>query len=501
MFARARRSTASGLLAALVVLTAFCGAASADVTLAGNTLGFVDSPGAATTLTVADNGIAMTVDNSTGTLAPGTGCLTITTHSVSCPYTLASKPSSIQFDLGDLVDGLTVDNSVSAATTTVARNVGDFAAGLGPVIVDASDPYGTVFGGPAGDFLDGYAVSIDGGGGNDKIQVYGGGGNVNGGEGNDHMDASGSTVSVDYFASEGDDVFIGSSGDDVIVFGWGHDLIFGGPGNDRFYDSGDGSEEPHPASDNDSEIWAGPGDDILTDWSPGILEQAHFDGGPGTDVMTYMTQASTTGIHISMDDIADDGAAGETDHVHQSVEDVGTHPSLGYGQMVNDDVLTGSAANNLLNGKYGNDTIDGAAGDDRLVGDNGADTLKGGPGSDSLEGGSGTDTATYSGASLPVTVSLATTAQQDTIGAGTDTLSSIANLIGGDAGDTLTGSANANVITGGPGSDAIDADGGDDTIHANDGAIDTVNCGSGTADTANVDANDNVSGCETVNIL
>ena len=53
----------------------------------------------------------------------------------------------------------------------------------------------------------------------------------------------------------------------------------------------------------------------------------------------------------------------------------------------------------------------------------------------------GTDTASYVGAVAGVTVALATAAAQNTGGDGTDTLSSIENLIGSSFADTLSGTS------------------------------------------------------------
>ena len=52
-----------------------------------------------------------------------------------------------------------------------------------------------------------------------------------------------------------------------------------------------------------------------------------------------------------------------------------------------------------------------------------------------------------------MTVSLATTTAQNTVGDGTDTLSSIENLIGSGFGDTLTAASGDNTISGGSGND------------------------------------------------
>ena len=59
-----------------------------------------------------------------------------------------------------------------------------------------------------------------------------------------------------------------------------------------------------------------------------------------------------------------------------------------------DNVMTGTAANDVLLGLGGMDTLDGGGGDDILVGDGGIDTLIGNAGDDVLFGGSDGDTLT-----------------------------------------------------------------------------------------------------------
>src|SRR5439155_1849741 len=65
---------------------------------------------------------------------------------------------------------------------------------------------------------------------------------------------------------------------------------------------------------------------------------------------------------------------------------------------------------------------------ENLTGSNYNDTLEGNAGNNVLAGGSGTDTVTYVNASAAVTVNLANTGAQNTIGAGTDTLTGFENL-------------------------------------------------------------------------
>ena len=102
--------------------------------------------------------------------------------------------------------------------------------------------------------------------------------------------------------------------------------------------------------------------------------------------------------------------------------------------------MKGFAGNDILNGDAGDDTLNGGGNNDTLNGGENNDTLIGQDGNDTLSGGSGTDTASYVGAAGGVTVALGTTTAQNTVGDGTDTLSSIENLIGSNFADTLSGS-------------------------------------------------------------
>jgi Ca2+-binding RTX toxin-like protein len=94
----------------------------------------------------------------------------------------------------------------------------------------------------------------------------------------------------------------------------------------------------------------------------------------------------------------------------------------------------------------------------------GNDLLYSGPGNDLLDGGIGIDTASYAHATAGVTVNLSLLGAQNTIGAGTDTLTGIENLIGSNFNDTLTGDNNNNVINGGLGNDVLNGGGGDDLL-------------------------------------
>ncbi|CAN7554886.1 retention module-containing protein [Pseudomonas sp. LjRoot71] len=123
-----------------------------------------------------------------------------------------------------------------------------------------------------------------------------------------------------------------------------------------------------------------------------------------------------------------------------------------------------AAANSTLNGSDGNDILIGNDGNDTLNGGDDNDLLVGGSGNDALNGNADNDTAGYFDAGSGVTVSLALAAQQDTIGAGLDTLNSIENLIGSRFGDTLTGSSGNNSLIGLEGDDILIGNGGADSL-------------------------------------
>jgi hypothetical protein len=162
-------------------------------------------------------------------------------------------------------------------------------------------------------------------------------------------------------------------------------------------------------------------------------------------------------------------------------------------------VITGNSGNNVLDGGGGIDTASyaaagagvavslavagpqatGGAGTDTLIsienltgstlndtltGDGGSNVLSGGAGNDTLDGGGGIDTASYADAATAVTVNLSTIVAQNTVGAGSDTLTGIENLTGSAFNDTLTGNAGNNVLSGGAGDDVFMPSAGSDVL-------------------------------------
>ncbi len=132
--------------------------------------------------------------------------------------------------------------------------------------------------------------------------------------------------------TDGNDVINGTPAGESIYARAGIDVVNGGAGDD--------------------ELDGGPGADVL-------------NGGDGNDVVSY---SGATPVLVTLDAIANDGAAGEGDNVGNDVEDI-------FGAD-GPDKLTGSAKAN---------TIDAGAGDDRVTGGSGKDAIFAGDGDDVVE--------------------------------------------------------------------------------------------------------------------
>ncbi len=77
---------------------------------------------------------------------------------------------------------------------------------------------------------------------------------------------------------------------------------------------------------------------------------------------------------------------------------------------------------------------------------------------------SGNNTITYASATAAVTISLNITTQQNTLGAGLDTITAVENLIGSSFADNLTGNSTYNILDGRAGNDVLRGWSGADTM-------------------------------------
>ncbi len=246
-----------------------------------------------------------------------------------------------------------------------------------------------------------------------------------------------------------DDTFFGLDGIDALSGGAGEDDLAGNDGTDTVYGGADGDEVTGGAGDDDVR---GDGGDDTVDGGNGVdveaggegddqLRQSGFNqfegeetlpngaddisGGPGRDSLEYGEPGSPSfgvglsgrvaPVTVTLDDVANDGAAGEGDNAHSDIEDV-----------------VGGTAN------------------DTLVGDGDANVLSGFDGADTLRGGGGADTLRGLGSRG----GFAPQVEADVTDEGDD-------------------------IDGGAGEDTVDANEGDDKIEAREGTRDTLDCGPG----------------------
>jgi Ca2+-binding RTX toxin-like protein len=288
------------------------------------------------------------------------------------------------------------------------------------------------------------------------------------------------------------DTISGGPGDDLIVGGLLGDVLNGDDGDDKF---------------DDGTIVGSTGADV-------------FNGGLGTDTVSYLGR-TTTGVTVTMDGVdADDGQSSEGDNVKADVENL-------VGTLSVDDI-TGNKLNNVLTGGLAADKLHGEDGNDTFFEEyatNGGDTFEGGAGVDTVDYSHRTATGVWvtmagevanDGAGTLPTRSVGTQALilglEAVASAGTSTeadnvLEDVENVLGSQVADDITGNAEDNSLDGGGGADFLFGGAGDDTLYGGgDLVAETVTLvdwdGDGTAaDAAITDTNDYLYGGEGDDIL
>lgn len=255
------------------------------------------------------------------------------------------------------------------------------------------------------------------------------------------LDLSNVAVSgiVKIVGSAGADTIIGSVGNDVIEGGAGNDILRGGNGDDT--------------------LNAGTGSDQL-------------DGGGGFDIADFTGLTSAVTVDLTAQTVKHSATSNGT-------AIVGIEGVIGGD---GNDVLFGSANADRLTGGAGNDRLEGGDGNDILTGGQGQDIVNGGAGDDVInaltvggtedfiDGGAGIDTLSFAAVNSNLYVDVEFSGSQ---------LTSIENVIGGAASDTLLGTSAANYLVGGSGDDGLHGRGGDDLLEGGAGN-DNLHGGSGT---------------------
>ncbi len=393
-------------------------------------------------------------------------------------------------------------------------------------------------GGGGNDILTGSAAAdiIVGSGGDDSLSGglgddvfrYSGTGNgfdaVNGGGGNDTIIAMANSTTIGLTSITGVEaissggftnvVISGSANADVLNFAGvtltGITKIDGGSGNDTI--TGTSVADIILGSGGDDIINAGDGNDLIQ--FTGTTSGADaIDGGLGIDTVSALANNTIIGI------------SGIT-----NVETItaGAFTGVSIAGSVNNDTLNFSTITlsgiTKIDGGAGNDTITGTALADVILGSGGDDTINGGDGNDTIQftgttngfdainGGLGTDTISALASSTVIGlssvtgievisagaftgVSIAGSANNDTLNFAGVTLTAISKIDGGGGNDTITGSDAADTILGSAGDDILSGGLGNDVFQYTGAAngFDSVDGGAGT-DTISALANSTVIG-------
>lgn len=333
------------------------------------------------------------------------------------------------------------------------------------------------------------------------------------------------------------DCLLGGDGDDGLFGGSGPDFLLGD--DDEDYIAGNGGDDEGRGGDDDDVVRGGPHDDAL--YGDGDDDDIHGDGGAdsifggsGTDHLEGNAGSDTIAGEGGPDVLIGGSSAADASDEGDTLEgNVGNDIIIGdNGTATNDgmpeladvtlhDVPSGGAA--PVVGEFGDDTIVGGAGVDWAFGGSGDDTIEGdGPGvsnalagADHLEGNAGSDTIAGQqradhliGGSSTATVSDA----GDTITGGADADSIVgdnasvqsAGIVlhdlpivgspypggvsggdtmwggdgaagaGGDLADVIYGQSGADVVHGQLGDDYVEGNQGADTLHGEEGSDDLI---------------------------
>jgi trimeric autotransporter adhesin len=214
---------------------------------------------------------------------------------------------------------------------------------------------------PAGSAV--YAVSLDGGAGNDTLRAGAGNNNrLTGGDGNDVLYSNGNFNQL-----------AGGEGADTYVMGAGQ------VGTTLLADGQDTVKLGFKLSDMSIQRQAADGSVTV-----------NFGGTAAAPSASFKV-AAPTGIDTFTLSFADGSALAWKDVLAEATRPL-PPANLTLTGTTKADMINGGAGNDTLSGLAGNDKLSGGAGNDRMDGGAGNDTLAGNTGNDTLIGGKGNDT-------------------------------------------------------------------------------------------------------------
>ncbi|WP_020471949.1 calcium-binding protein [Zavarzinella formosa] len=247
-------------------ITAFTG--SGTFTLSGNTL------------TIPGMGVVKLVGDEQVSLTGGAGADTFNIKNFTGTAILDGQGGNNKYNIalrGAGAGAVTIDDATGAGSLVVTGTAGaDMMTvsedGLELATGESLNFDGTVFA----------SLTINAGLGDDTVAVSGFSPatriQVNGGGGNDSLDATGLLGSVTLDGGSGNDTLVGGDMNDVLLGGFGNDELDGGDGNDRL-DGGFGNDELTGGAGRDT-LLGGYGNDLI-DAQDG--EADVIDGGYGSN--------------------------------------------------------------------------------------------------------------------------------------------------------------------------------------------------------------------------
>ncbi|MDU9030100.1 putative Ig domain-containing protein [Pseudomonas mediterranea] len=261
------------------------------------------------------------------------------------------------------------------------------------------------------------------------------------------------------------DTLVGSSGNDTLDGDLGADSLTGGDGNDIYVvdNAFDSVVETNTSTSQIDTVKAS------VSWTLGAnLENLVLTGvsdidGTGNERRNFITGNIANNVldGAAGNDSMSGGDGNDTyyvDNTGDTVIETNSNPLTGGIDSVHSRLASYTLASNVENLYI--DTPDAANGTGNTL-DN---TLFAGAGNNVLDGREGNDTVSFAQALAGVTVTLSTSAQQNTIGSGLDTLKNFENLTGSAYADTLTGNSGGNILDGGAGNDTLVGGSGDDRL-------------------------------------